>query len=563
MRFDVAVIGGGHAGVEAAAAASRLGAKTALITFSKTNLGQMSCNPSIGGLGKGHLVREIDALGGLMALAADAAAVQYRILNESKGAAVRGLRIQADRGEYKRAISALLSDYENLKIIEGEVLGFVHTPDGFEINLKSINLKSSSLVLTTGTFLNGLMHTGREQRIGGRIGEPASSGISKSLVSAGFSLLRLKTGTPARLSGKTINYAQLERQQDQPPTEAFSFLNPLPNLEQLPCFITHTNAATHDIIRAAIPSSPLFDGTIKGTGPRYCPSIEDKIARFPHHESHHVFLEPEGRATDTVYPNGISTSLPSKVQDEFIHSIKGLEQVEILEYGYAVEYDAIDARELAKSLESKRLPGLFCAGQINGTSGYEEAAAQGIIAGTNAALQSQGRPPLTLDRTQAFIGVMIDDITTLGVDEPYRMFTSRSEYRLSLRQDNADLRLTPLGLKIGLISKKRAGFFKNKLEKIKAADTSDPRVKAYLETEIHYAPYLKRQSADIAAYERDKALRLPADADYKGLPGLTLELAGKLDRARPATLADTARIPGMTPAALSLLLKVVRARQPA
>ena len=430
--YDVAVIGGGHAGVEAAAAAAKLGARVALYTFGRENLGEMSCNPSIGGLGKGHLVREIDALDGVMARAADEAAIGYRTLNSSKGAAAQGLRAQIDRALYKAAVRRAL-DKLPIEIIEGEIA----SPD---------DISAKAVVVATGTFLGGAMHAGEEKTSGGRIGEKASAGLTRYLKKLGFEIMRLKTGTPPRIDAESIDWKLLDAQEDDWDGEFFSYatrraLNPVRK-----CFITATNERTHEIIRAAKARSPLYNGRIKGIGPRYCPSIEDKVVRFPHHKSHHIFLEPEGLDSNIIYPNGISTSLPRDVQDGFVRSVRGLERARILQYGYAVEYDAIDARELSSTLQSRRHPRLFFAGQINGTSGYEEAAAQGLVAGINAALFALGRGTFALSRAEAFIGVLIDDITTLGVDEPYRMFTARSEYRLSIRQDNADTRLTRRGI---------------------------------------------------------------------------------------------------------------------
>lgn len=612
MKYDVVIVGGGHAGIESASASARLGLKTALITFSKNNLGEMSCNPSIGGLGKGHLVREIDALDGVMAKAIDKAGTQFRVLNASKGAAVQGPRAQADRTLYKKAVNEILSEYKTLDIIEDEVVEIL-----FNDNFSSVNgviLKSGgqieckSVVLTTGTFLNGIMHTGEEQTKGGRIGENASYGITESLKKAGFSILRLKTGTPARLSMKTIDYSELECQESDEIPEPFSYMTDKIEQEMIPCYITYTNLKTHKIITDNKDRTPLYNGQIQSIGPRYCPSIEDKVVRFSHHESHHIFLEQEGYGSDVIYPNGISTSLPKDVQEDFIHSIKGLENVKILRYGYAIEYDAIDARELKPTLGSKRIKGLYFAGQINGTSGYEEAASQGILAGINAGLFAKGEDEIVLDRSQAYIGVLVDDITTLGVDEPYRMFTSRSEYRLSIRADNADQRLTPLGIKIGVVSDKRAGFFNEKMKKMEdfkkfltshklnlkllksvgidvagiagknlydalryaeidmvvlrklfpKIDSFENSIIKQIEIEGKYQGYLKRQEKDIEAYKKDQSLKIPANIDYDKVGGLTLELKSKLKASRPDSLASASRIQGMTPAGLTSLLKYVK-----
>ena len=612
MEYDVVVIGGGHAGIEASAASARLGLKTALVTFMKTNIGEMSCNPSIGGLGKGHLVREIDALDGVMARAIDKAGTQFRVLNSSKGAAVQGPRAQADRGLYKKAVNEILSEYPNLTVIEDEALS-VNFDDDFSF-VKSVELEKNgiinckSVVLTTGTFLNGVMHTGEEQTKGGRIGEKASYGITKSLKKAGFEILRLKTGTPARLSMATINYDGLECQESDNPPEPFSYLTDKITQELLPCYLTYTNAETHKIITDNKDRTPLYNGQIKSIGPRYCPSIEDKVVRFASHPSHHIFLEQEGYGSDVIYPNGISTSLPKDVQEAFIHSIKGLENVKILRYGYAIEYDAIDARELKPTLGSKRIRGLYFAGQINGTSGYEEAASQGILAGINAGLFASGKDEIVLDRSQAYIGVLVDDITTLGVDEPYRMFTARSEYRLSIRADNADQRLTPLGISIGCVGEKRKKVFDEKMKKLaelksflKSKKLNNKKLKVincdgcgaagsdayeglkYSELDMEklaqifpeinnfptsivkqvgiegkYQGYLKRQEQDIASYKKDQELNIPYNIDYDKIGGLNLELRAKLKKAKPTTLASAARIPGMTPAGLTALLKYVK-----
>ncbi len=610
--YDVIVVGGGHAGIEACAAASRMGLSVLLVSFSKSNIGEMSCNPSIGGLGKGHLVREIDALDGVMARAIDKAGTQFRMLNVSKGAAVQGLRAQADRQLYKKAVNEILSEYKNLSIIEDEVVEILFNDDfslvtGVVLKEKG-KIESKSVVITTGTFLNGIMHTGEKQVSGGRIGEKSSKGITESLKKAGFSIFRLKTGTPARLSKATIDYTMLDRQDSDENPEAFSYLTDKIEQKTLPCYITYTNSNTHKILLRNKDRTPLYNGQIKSIGPRYCPSIEDKVVRFESHPTHHIFLEQEGYDTDVIYPNGISTSMPQDIQDEFIHTIKGLENVTILQYGYAIEYDAIDARELFPTLSSSRIKGLYFAGQINGTSGYEEAASQGILAGINAALFVKGEEQLVLDRSDAYIGVLVDDITTLGVDEPYRMFTARSEYRLSIRQDNADQRLTPIGIKVGVVSEKRKNFYLEKMEQIsklktllssfklnkqflldieidgsieKGIDaysalkyseiTMDklqkviPEIKSFRKDIINqigiegkYQGYLKRQEQDIKSYKRDQNLKIPFDLDYNNVGGLNLELRGKLSKARPVTLASASRIPGMTPAGLTALLQYVK-----
>jgi tRNA uridine 5-carboxymethylaminomethyl modification enzyme len=575
MKYDVIVIGGGHAGTEAAAAAARMGAKTAIYTLSADNPGELSCNPSIGGIGKTHLVREIDALDGVMAIAADKAAIGYRTLNSSKGAAVQGLRAQLDRKLYKKAVRGIISKY-GINIIEGEVADIKTLP-------------ATAIIVTSGTFLNGVLHTGKEQTKGGRMGERAATKLSKSLLKLGIKLKRLKTGTPARLDAGSINWGVLEQQEEDWNGEFFSYSTKKNANPERPCFMTATNALTHEVIRKAAPASPMFSGQITGIGARYCPSIEDKVIRFPHHATHRIFLEPEGVDSNVIYPNGVSTSLPAEVQEKFLRTIKGLENVKILAFGYAVEYDAIDARELESTLAHHKYPWLFFAGQVNGTSGYEEAAAQGIIAGTNAALfaltsslphprpvtsprlarrhsplaspikasdfpggyrtrsAEQTQSNFTLDRTEAFIGVLIGDITTLGADEPYRMFTARSEYRLSLRPDNADKRLTEKGAAIGLVRPARLRAYKSR--KLSALEEA---------IEKTYSGYLRRQGAEIERYKNEAGLLLPKDLDYKKISGLTLEAADKLARAKPASIAQAALIPGVTPAALIALLKFAK-----
>ncbi len=592
-EFDVIVIGGGHAGTEAALAAARMGRQTLLLTHSIETLGQMSCNPSIGGIGKGHLVKEIDALGGAMALATDEAGIQFRTLNASKGPAVRATRAQADRVLYRQAIRHRLENQPNLAIFQQAVDDLLVEGDrvvGIVTQL-GLQFRSRTVVLTTGTFLAGLIHVGLKNHSAGRAGEPAAGTLAARLRELKLPVGRLKTGTPPRLDRRTVNLSVMERQPGDSPEPVFSFIGERSmHPQQLPCWITHTNERSHEIIRGALDRSPMFAGVIQGIGPRYCPSIEDKVHRFAGKSSHQIFIEPESLSTNELYPNGISTSLPFDVQLELVHSIRGLEHAHIVRPGYAIEYDYFDPRDLHASLETKSLRGLFFAGQLNGTTGYEEAAGQGLLAGLNAALLAAGEAPWYPQRNEAYLGVLVDDLVTRGVSEPYRMFTSRAEYRLQLREDNADLRLTDIGRRFGLVDERRWEAFNRKRDAISrergrltrlmvSAGTREkrpaiellrrpeirytdlvadlpaaPEVAEQLEIQVKYEGYIERQREEVARRREFEGLSLPADFDYRGVKGLSVEVQQKLNQHRPGTLGQASRISGITPAAISLLL---------